>query len=74
MPNAISSATLKHICSVLARDDLTSRRLIRLFPTIARPSELAYYIVYRSECADLPRLVAFRQWLLDEASRSENSS
>ncbi|MFM0024087.1 transcriptional regulator GcvA [Paraburkholderia azotifigens] len=59
--------------SVLARDDLTSGRLIRLFPTIARPSELAYYIVYRSECADLPRLVAFRQWLLDEASRSENS-
>ncbi|MBN3761506.1 transcriptional regulator GcvA [Burkholderia sp. Ac-20365] len=54
--------------SVLARDDLAAGRLIRLFPEIARPSELAYYIVYRKECAELPRLVAFYEWLRDEAS------
>ncbi|WP_144158198.1 transcriptional regulator GcvA [Paraburkholderia sp. BCC1885] len=54
--------------SVLARDDLAAGRLVRLFPTIARPSDLAYYIVYRRECADLPRLVAFRAWLREEAA------
>jgi LysR family glycine cleavage system transcriptional activator len=50
------------------RDDLAAGRLVRLFPDIARPSVLAYYVVYRKECAALPRLVAFRDWLLGEAS------
>lgn len=54
--------------SVLAHDDLASGRLVRLFPAIAHPSSLAYYVVYRKESADLPRLVAFREWLRNEAS------
>ncbi|WP_109478675.1 transcriptional regulator GcvA [Paraburkholderia sp. C35] len=54
--------------SVLARDDLAAGRLVRLFPKLTTPSQLAYYIVYRSECADLPRLVAFRDWLREEAT------
>ena len=54
--------------SVLAHDDLAAGRLVRLFPDIARPSVLAYYVVYRKECAALPRLVAFRDWLVSEAS------
>lgn len=52
--------------SVMARDDLSAGRLIRLFPEIKLPSPFAYYIVHRPECAALPRLVAFRDWLLDE--------
>jgi LysR family glycine cleavage system transcriptional activator len=54
--------------SVMARDDLAAGRLVRLFPKITLPSALAYYVVYRSECANLPRLVAFRDWLLEEAA------
>ncbi|CAG9233385.1 Glycine cleavage system transcriptional activator [Paraburkholderia sabiae] len=54
--------------SVLAHDDLAAGRLVRLLPDIARPSVLAYYVVYRKECAALPRLVAFRDWLVSEAS------
>ncbi|SMC20945.1 transcriptional regulator, LysR family [Andreprevotia lacus DSM 23236] len=54
--------------SVMARDDLASGRLLRLFPTIHYASPLAYYIVYRPECATLPRLAAFRDWLLVEAA------
>jgi LysR family glycine cleavage system transcriptional activator len=54
--------------SIMARDDLAAGRLVRLFPKIALASRLAYYVVYRPECADLPRLVAFRDWLIDEAS------
>ena len=51
----------------MTRDDLASGRLVRLFPKMEWASELAYYIVYRAECASLPKLVAFREWLLQEA-------
>jgi len=54
--------------SVMARDDLAAGRLVRLFPGIACTSALAYYVVYRAECSSLPRLVAFRDWLLKEAA------
>lgn len=54
--------------SVLARDDLNSGRLVLLFPEITCPSALAYFVVYRKECAALPRLVAFRDWLMSEAA------
>ncbi|HEV3428011.1 MAG TPA: transcriptional regulator GcvA [Paraburkholderia sp.] len=55
--------------SVMARDDLAAGRLVRLFPDLAYRSALAYYVVYRPECAGLPRLVAFRDWLLGEAQK-----
>lgn len=54
--------------SVMAQGDLAAGRLVRLFPKIEFTSALAYYVVYRPECASLPRLVAFRDWLLSEAS------
>jgi len=54
--------------SVMARDDLAAGRLVRLFPDISVASEMAYYVVYRPECASLPRLVAFRDWLKSEAA------
>lgn len=54
--------------SVMARDDLASGRLVRLFPEIDFVSPLAYFVVYRGECANLPRLAAFRDWLLREAA------
>jgi LysR family transcriptional regulator, glycine cleavage system transcriptional activator len=55
--------------SIMARDDLAARRLVRLFPEIEFASTLAYYVVYRPECSTLPKLVAFRDWLVSEASR-----
>jgi LysR family glycine cleavage system transcriptional activator len=53
--------------SVMARDDVASGRLVRLFPDIKFTSPLAYFIVYRTERSSLPRLMAFRDWLLAEA-------
>jgi len=52
--------------SVMARDDLASGRLVRLFPHITFASALAYYVVYRPERAGQPRLKAFRDWLFAE--------
>jgi LysR family glycine cleavage system transcriptional activator len=53
--------------SAMAHDDVASGRLVRLFPKITFVSPLSYYIVYRPDCAALPRLSAFREWLLREA-------
>ncbi|GLQ87757.1 transcriptional regulator GcvA [Dyella flagellata] len=56
--------------SVMARDDLAAGRLVRLFPKVDFASPFAYYMVYRSEASTLPRLMAFRDWLLSEAERN----
>ena len=53
--------------SVMARDDLASGHLVRLFPTVKLISPLAYFVVSRADCAGLPRIEAFRRWLLSEA-------
>jgi LysR family glycine cleavage system transcriptional activator len=55
--------------SVMARDDVASGRLIRLFPSISVASMLSYYIVYPPAMSALPRLLAFKTWLLEEAQR-----
>lgn len=54
--------------SVMAADDLAAGRLLRLFPALQFASPLAYYVVYRAECAGLARLTAFRDWLMSEAA------
>ncbi|MBR0799938.1 transcriptional regulator GcvA [Bradyrhizobium jicamae] len=54
--------------SILAQDDIAAGRLIRLFPKINVQASLAYYVVYRSEASNLPRLTAFRDWLFAEAT------
>lgn len=59
--------------SVMARDDLVSGRLVRLFLDIECLSALAYYVVYRPECASLPRLVAFRDWLFEEVANASSA-
>ncbi len=53
----------------LVREDLSSGRLIQPFP-VWLPSEVAYYIVYPKRRAN-DKLEAFRNWLLDEASKDE---
>jgi len=60
--------------SVMAHDDVTAGRLVRLYPDIQIESALAYYVVYRPECASLPRLAAFRDWLMDEAACQDESA
>ena len=59
--------------SVMVNDDVSSGRLVRLFPKIRFVSPLAYYVVYRPECAQLPRLTTFRGWLFAQAETSVRS-
>lgn len=58
--------------SILAHDDLAAGRLQRLFPDVIVPSRLAYYVVYRGQYASLPKLQAFRNWLLEEAGTARS--
>lgn len=53
--------------SVMAREDIASGRLVRLFSEISFSSPLAYYVVYRADCSGLPRIRTFRDWLIAEA-------
>ena len=57
--------------SVLAADDIDAGSLIRPFGENSTPSEYAYYIVCPEDTANLPKIKAFREWLLKEA-RSKN--
>jgi LysR family glycine cleavage system transcriptional activator len=57
--------------SVMARDDLAAGRLVRLFPEVSCASTLAHHVVHRPERATLPKLAAFRAWLIREAGSDE---
>jgi LysR family glycine cleavage system transcriptional activator len=53
--------------TTLAAWDLINRRLVRPFP-VALPLSKSYWIVSPKATASLPKLVAFREWLLTQAS------
>jgi LysR family glycine cleavage system transcriptional activator len=54
--------------SVMVADDIAAGRLIRPFGKDKYPVTFAYYVVHRSESSEVPRIAAFRTWLLDEVS------
>jgi len=56
--------------SVLAQEELAQGRLVKPFD-IRWPAEFAYYLVCPQAVAERPKIVAFREWLLDEVSYSE---
>jgi LysR family glycine cleavage system transcriptional activator len=54
----------------LARPAIEAGDLVRLFPRGAR-TRFSYYIVYPPAAAAIPRVAAFRDWLLGQATESE---
>ncbi|WP_372882165.1 transcriptional regulator GcvA [Psychromonas sp.] len=69
LQSAIDGQGIALARSVMAKDDLAAGRLIRLFPEIQFDSPLAYYVVYRPECAELARMRVFRDWMVSEAEQ-----
>jgi len=56
----------------LVANDLSEGRLVRPFQLgIKVGPEFAYFLVYPENAANDPRIVAFRAWIIDEASRTE---
>lgn len=52
--------------SVLVADDLIAGRLVKPF-NVSLPTRYGYYVVCPLSTADRPKIVAFRNWLRDEA-------
>ena len=58
--------------SAMVAGDLSAGRLVRLFDLGMRPpAEFAYYLVYPTESADDQRIVAFRNWIFEEAAQTQ---
>ena len=53
--------------TTLVERDLAEGRLVRPFAAV-QSCELAYYLVHRKEASDPPQVVAFKEWMLEEAS------
>ncbi len=57
--------------SFLVADDLAADRLVVPFDlSVCDPLDFAYHIVVPKRTADLPKVVAFKTWLLDEIART----
>ena len=53
--------------SVLVTDDLSAGRLVQPFELVIQ-ADLAYYVICLEATAEQPRVVAFRDWVMAEAS------
>jgi LysR family glycine cleavage system transcriptional activator len=56
----------------LARPEIEAGHLVRLFPRGAR-ARFSYYIAYPPPASSIPRVVAFRDWLLAQAGESQTN-
>jgi|COG998Drversion2_1049125.scaffolds.fasta_scaffold04848_3 LysR family glycine cleavage system transcriptional activator len=73
---AVEAAVLGHgvalTSRVIASGYLASGQLIRPFgPDVTTPVDFAYYLVCLKEVRERPNIAAFREWILNEASRAE---
>ena len=66
---AIAGQGVALVGDVLVADDIAAGRLVRPFQ-LSFPGHFAYYIVCPLVTAERPRVVAFREWLLEEARMS----
>jgi LysR family glycine cleavage system transcriptional activator len=56
----------------MVANDLSQGRLVQPFELgIKVSSEFAYFLVYPQSTADDPRIIAFREWLLEEAGKTK---
>ena len=67
---AVDGAGVALARSVMVRDDLAAGRLVRPFGARGELPALAYYVVHRPEAEAMPQVVAFRDWLVEEAAGS----
>ncbi len=58
--------------SALVADDLASGRLVKPFD-IALPAEFGYFVVCPEAAFERPKIAAFREWLIAEAERANES-
>ncbi|RUW96017.1 transcriptional regulator, partial [Mesorhizobium sp. M8A.F.Ca.ET.023.01.1.1] len=58
----------------MVANDLSEGRLVRPFELSIRVApEFAYFLVYPQATAEDPRIVAFREWILEEVARTRSA-
>ena len=67
MRAAASNQGIALVTETLARPELERGNLVRVLD-VAWPQEFAYWLVGPRATADQPKVVAFRDWLLDEGT------
>jgi LysR family glycine cleavage system transcriptional activator len=72
---AIDGSVVALVDFAMVANDLSDGRLIRPFELgIKLPSDFAYHVVYPAEAAEDRRIIAFRDWLLVEAAKTQDES
>ncbi len=70
---ATSGQGVALVTEVLARPELARGTLVQVLP-VEWPQEFAYWLVGPRATADQPKIIAFRDWLLEEARRVNASA
>ena len=75
---AVQAALDRHgvalIGNILVADHLAAGRLVRPFdPSLSTPLTFSFYLLSAKDSAEQPKVVAFRDWLLEEARASRPS-
>ena len=58
------------VSTLAAEDDLASGRLVRPFDIVI-PSNSAFWVIAPERSADRPKIVAFREWILNEIGETD---
>lgn len=67
--SALAGETVALADFAMVANDLSEGRLVRPFElSIKAPAEFAYFLVYPAASSTDPRIIAFRDWLLEEAA------
>jgi LysR family glycine cleavage system transcriptional activator len=64
---AVAGQGVAVVGETLATDELRAGRLVRPFAETL-PTDYSYYLVYLEAAAERPKIVAFRDWILAEAT------
>lgn len=72
---AIAGQGVALVSSAYIADDLRQGRLIRPFPeAVNQETKFCHYVVYPKTSRNDTRVVAFRDWIVEEAKRTDNDA
>ena len=53
--------------------DLEAGRLVQVLPIVCSHYDMEYWLVYRDGRQNVPKIKAFRDWVLDEVEHNRNN-
>ncbi|WP_420405637.1 transcriptional regulator GcvA [Nisaea sp.] len=72
--SALDGAGVALVGDVLVADHLATGRLVRPFdPSFSTPLAFSYYLLCAEDRVEVPKIAAFREWLLEEARELQSA-